>query len=100
MLTESMLLSLTHMLKLRASEHSSRAIETRPGVSMTLQDNRLQPEAVTLQQRVELQIWHPDGMQGLHDDNHYRSERTIRRNRQSVEEGEDEVMADNLRPQH
>ena len=98
-LTESMLLSLTHMLKLRASEHSSRAIETRPGVSMTLQDNRLQPEALTLQQRVELPIWHPDGMRGLHDDNHYRSERAIRRKRQSDEAGEDEVIADNPRPE-
>ncbi|MFL5661712.1 MAG: hypothetical protein ACJ8BW_10230, partial [Ktedonobacteraceae bacterium] len=62
-------------------------------------DNRLQPEALTLQQRVELPIWHPDGMRGLHDDNHYRSERTIRRKRQSEEAGEDEVIADNPRPE-
>src|SRR5260370_865098 len=66
-ISEHGLLSLIQMLKLRASEHSSRAIETRPGIAMVLQDNRLQPEMLTLQQRVELPIWHPDGMRGLHD---------------------------------
>ena len=62
------LLALLQLLRLRASEHSRRTIETRPGVSMALQDNRLQPETLTLQQRVELPIWHPLGMSGLHDD--------------------------------
>ena len=38
---EETLLTLTQMLRLHASEHSRRTIETRPGVSMTLQDNRL-----------------------------------------------------------
>jgi hypothetical protein len=38
-------------------------------------------------------------MRGLHDDNHYPSERTIRRKRQSYEAGEDEVIADNPRPE-
>src|SRR5437764_4542589 len=103
MLTESMLLSLTHMLKLRASEHSSRAIETRPGVSMTLHENRLQPEALTLQQRVELPIWHPEGMRGLHDDHHYRSpERTAWQRRREIDDEdheEGEVVADNPRPE-
>jgi hypothetical protein len=64
---EDALLSLTQMLKLQASEHSSRAVETRPGVSMILADNRLQPEALTLQQRVEIPIWHPEGMRGLRE---------------------------------
>src|SRR5579863_4753824 len=50
------LLSLAQMLKLQASEHSSRAVETRPGVAMTLADNRLRPESLTLQQRVEIPI--------------------------------------------
>ena len=39
---DSALLSLTQTLKLRASEQSSRAIETRPGVTFTLQESRLQ----------------------------------------------------------
>ena len=101
-LTETALLSLTQMLKLRASEHSSRASETRPGLSLTLQENRLQPEALTLQQRVELPIWHPEGMRGLHDDHHYHlSERAARRPRRESDEEheEDEIVADNPRPE-
>ncbi len=99
-LSESTLLSLTQALKLRASEHSSRAIETRPAVSITLQDNRLLPETLTLQQCVELPIWHPDGMRGLHDDDHARSERMVRRRRAVDDEaGEGEVIADNPRPE-
>jgi hypothetical protein len=65
---EETLLALTQILRLHASEHSKRTVETRPGVSMTLQDNRLLPETLTLQQRVEIPIWHPLGMSGLHDD--------------------------------
>ncbi|HXL37579.1 MAG TPA: hypothetical protein VN954_10300, partial [Ktedonobacteraceae bacterium] len=61
---DTQILSLIHTLKLRASEQSSRAIETRPGVTLTLHENRLQPETLTLQQRVELPIWHPQGMRG------------------------------------
>ncbi len=83
-ISETVLLSLAQMLKLRASEHSSRAIETRPGITMALQDNRLQPEAFTLQQRVELPIWHPEGMRGLHDDANYE---------------EEDMMADDPRPE-
>ena len=83
-ISETVLLSLAQMLKLRASEHSSRAIETRPGITMALQDNRLQPEAFTLQQRVELPIWHPEGMRGLHDDTDYE---------------EEDMMADDPRPE-
>jgi hypothetical protein len=65
---EETLLVLTQMLRLHASEHSRRTVETRPGVSMILQDNHLYPETLTLQQRVEIPIWHPLGMSGLHDD--------------------------------
>ena len=107
-ISDTVLLSLTQMLKLRASEHSSRAVETRPGITMALHDNRLQPEAITLQQRVELPIWHPEGMRGLHDlhdNSHYPvSGRYIpRRHRPIDEEEEDEeeeeVVADNPRPE-
>lgn len=100
-LSETALLSLTQVLRLRASEHSSRAIETRPGVSMTLQENRLQVEALTLQQRVELPIWHPEGMRGLHDALHYRSARLPqRRQRENDEEHEGEaIIADNPCPE-
>jgi len=105
--SDTVLLSLLQMLKLRASEHSSRAIETRPGISMALSDNRLQPEAFTLQQRVELPIWHPDGMRGLpelQDGTHYHSSgHIIPRRHHTIDEEEDEeveeVEADNPRPE-
>jgi len=67
-ISEETLLSLLQLLRLRASEHSRRTTETRPGVSVVLQDNRLVPDVLTLQQRVEIPIWHPDGMRGLLDD--------------------------------
>jgi hypothetical protein len=104
-ISEGTLLSLVQMLKLRASELSSRTIETRPGVNMGLQENRLLPEALTLQQRVELPIWHPNGMRGLHDEPHLRSSRSVQRHRHSSgeedEEDEDEIeaAADNPRPE-
>jgi len=98
---DSVLLLLTQSLKLRASEHSSRAIETRPGISMALHENRLQAETLTLQQRVELPIWHPDGMRGLHDDPHARSGRFAQRRHREIDEDDemDEVVADNPRPE-
>jgi hypothetical protein len=98
---DSALLSLTQTIKLRASEQSSRAIETRPGVTFTLQESRLQPEALTLQQRVELPIWHPEGMHGLHDEQHFRSGRFVQRRHRTIEEEDevDEVVADNPRPE-
>ncbi len=101
-MADTALLSLTQMLKLQVSEHSSRAVETRPGISMLLQDNRLQPEALTIQQRVELPIWHPEGMRGLHDYYfHYHSERTTHRRRREIDEQaeEGEAVADNPRPE-
>jgi len=99
-LSDSVLLSLIQMLKLRASEHSSRATETRPGISMAIYENRLQPEAFTLQQRVELPIWHPDGMRGLHDEpHHHTSGRGIARSHHEIDEDEevDKVVADDPR---
>src|SRR5215469_3223083 len=51
-LSDPGLLPLIQLLKLRASEHSSRGVETRPGIGIILQENRLQAEALTLQQKV------------------------------------------------
>ena len=96
MISEETLLMLAQALRLYASEHSSRTIETRPGVSMTLQDNRLRPETLTLQQRVEIPIWHPLGMHGLHDDPQMHN--SHRRDLEDSEE-EEEPIADNPRPE-
>jgi hypothetical protein len=108
-ISDDALLALAQILKLQASEHSSRAVETRPGVSMTLADNRLQPEALTLQQRVEVPIWHPDGMRGLREyqeqREHSERERGWRRRAHelsSYDEDEDEreeVVADAPHPE-
>ncbi len=86
---------------MRASEHSSRAIETRPGVSMVLHEQRLQPEAITLQQRVELPIWHPDGMRGLLEDRPSHSEQlSLRHHHHDDEEHEEEeIVPDNPHPE-
>src|SRR5690348_8571579 len=97
MILEDTLLSLTQMLKLRASEHSRRTIETRPGVSMVLQDNRLRPDILTLQQRVELPIWHPEGMRGLH--NIPQSYLLHRLERQRSNEEDADVVADDPHPE-
>ncbi len=99
-ISESALLSLTQMLRLRASEHSRRTTETRPGVSMILQENRLQPDMLTLQQRVELPIWHPDGMRGLHelqDGHHSRLRHKIERIQNDTDS--EEVVVDQPRPE-
>ena len=105
-LTDPQLLPLIQLLRLRASEHSSRANETRPGIAITLQENRLQAESLTLQQKVELPIWHPEGMRGLHEDPQTRSARSIQRRRSvneddenSNEHDETEAIADNPRPE-
>ncbi len=105
-LADTQLLSLIQLLRLRASEHSSRSIETRPGLAITLQDNHLLAEALTLQQRVELPIWHPEGMRGLHEDPQTRSAHSIQRRRGVNEEDEDvderdeiEILADHPRPE-
>lgn len=106
-LTDPHLLALIQLLKLRASEHSRRANETRPGLTILLQENRLLADALTLQQRVELPIWHPEGMHGLHDDPHTRSARpSIQRLRSVNDEDEEpdehaeiEAVADHPRPE-
>lgn len=64
---------LARMLKLRASEHSSRAGETRPSVALALDEDSLRPEALSLHQRVELPLWDPEGVHG------YRSNASDRR---------------------
>jgi hypothetical protein len=63
--------SLSHLqtvmrsLKLNAAEHSSRAVETQPNVAMVSGESGLQAEALTLQQRVELPLWDPEGVSGF-----------------------------------
>lgn len=58
----SALRQLARTLKFRASEHSSSAVETRPSIALALGDGGLEAEGLTLQQRVELPLWNPDGM--------------------------------------
>ena len=104
-ISEGTLLSLTQMLKLHASEHSSHTVETRPGVAMALLENRLQPEALTLQQHVELPIWHPEGMRGLQSLRdgvryHYEHSSYAPRRLEEYNEEEDlQIVADNPRPE-
>lgn len=56
---------LARTLKLRASEHSSRAVETRSNIALALGDGAMEAEALTLQQRVELPLWDPEGVSGF-----------------------------------
>ncbi len=49
-------------LKLNASERSSRAVETRPNISLSLGETGLEAEALTVEQRVELPLWDPEGL--------------------------------------
>ncbi|HEX9056831.1 MAG TPA: hypothetical protein VF818_04800 [Ktedonobacterales bacterium] len=51
-------------LKLNVAEHSSRAVETQPNIALVSGESGLQAEALTLQQRVELPLWDPDGPSG------------------------------------
>jgi len=55
--TQAMLQALARTLRLRASEQSSRAVETRPSIALTFDDNGVQADSITLQQHVELPIW-------------------------------------------
>jgi hypothetical protein len=66
--SEDALVTLMRLLRLNASESSRRTTETSPGVSMVLRDGRLYPDVLNLQQRVEIPIWHPLGMRGLHEE--------------------------------
>lgn len=58
---------LVRMLKFRASENSSRAIETRPSIGVVSGDNGLEAESLTLQQHVELPLWNPESLTSLRE---------------------------------
>jgi hypothetical protein len=64
--------AIARLVKLRASEHSSRAVETRSNVALALGDTSMEAEALTLQQRVELPLWDPEGVSGFHAAEEYR----------------------------
>ena len=75
---------LARAIKLRASEHSSRAVETRSNIALGLGESSMEAEALTLQQRVELPLWDPDGVNGFrsssdHREGHITLGRTWRR---------------------
>jgi hypothetical protein len=52
---------LARSLKLNASERSSRAVETRPNIALSLGETGLEASALTVEQRVELPLWDPEG---------------------------------------
>ena len=58
---------LVRMLKFRASENSSRAIETRPSIGVISGENGLEAESLTLQQHVELPLWNPESLTSLRE---------------------------------
>ena len=64
--------AIARLVKLRASEHSSRAVETRSNVALALGESSMEAEALTLQQRVELPLWDPEGVSGFHATADYR----------------------------
>jgi hypothetical protein len=70
-LTDLNMRTLTRTLKLRASEHSSRAVETRPNISLALGDGSMEAEALTLEQHVELPLWDPEGISGFRAGSEY-----------------------------
>jgi hypothetical protein len=53
---------LVRSVKFRASENSSRAIESRPNVALVYGDHGPEAESVSLQQHVELPLWNPDSL--------------------------------------
>lgn len=53
---------LARSLKLNASERSSRAVETHPNISLSLGETGLEADALTVEQRVELPLWDPEGI--------------------------------------
>ena len=63
---------IARLVKLRASEHSSRAVETQPAISLTLGDGAMEADLLALQQHVELPLWDPDGMSGFRSGMDYR----------------------------
>jgi hypothetical protein len=90
---------LARALKLRASEHSSRAVETRPSVALTFGDNGVQVEGLTLQQRVELPLWDPEGVSGFRTGSDRRSgHMTLGRPRRRDEEDEEDPHPEDWLP--
>jgi hypothetical protein len=83
--------TLARTLRLRASEHSSRAVETRPSIALAFGDNGMQADGLTLQQRVELPLWDPEGVSGFRASADRRAgHMTLGRTRRRDEEDEDE----------
>jgi hypothetical protein len=68
--------SVMRSLKLNAAEHSSRALETQPNVALMSNENGLMAEAITVQQRVELPLWDPEGPSGFRSSGDRRSGHT------------------------
>lgn len=105
-LTDLNMQNLTRTLKLRASEHSSRAVETRPNISLALGERSMEAEALTLEQHVELPLWDPEGVSGFRAsgdylEGHLPNPRSRRRPGQNTPHPEDwlphlftEVLAD------
>jgi hypothetical protein len=62
----SALQALARTLRLRASEHSSRASETKPRIGLSFAANGIQADSLTLEQRLELPLWDPEGIGGYY----------------------------------
>ncbi len=62
----SSLQTLARTFRLRASEHSSRAGETRPNIGLSLGENGVQADSLTLQQKLDLPLWNPEGIGGFY----------------------------------
>jgi hypothetical protein len=97
----SALQTLARTFRLRASEHSSRASETKPRIGLSFADNGIQADSLTLEQRLELPLWDPEGMGGF-----YRSgidrpagHITLGRSRSSRRDDEDEREGDDPHPE-
>lgn len=93
----SSLQMLARTLKLRASEHSSRAIETRPTIGLVFGDNGMQADALTLQQRVELPLWDPEGISGFRTSSERRAGH-ITFGRRRRDDFDDDTDSDNDEP--
>ena len=82
--------SVMRSLKLNAAEHSSRAVETQPNMALMSTENGLMAEAITLQQRVELPLWDPEGPSGLRSTGERRSGHSTVGRAQRYEFGDEE----------
>jgi hypothetical protein len=78
-------------LRLQAAEHSSRAVETQPNLALVTGESGLQAEALTLQQRVELPLWDPEGPGGFRASGERRSgHTTLGRGRRAGDLGDED----------